>query len=279
MSSFSRSNRGSLIFAALLALGGGSALAVGCSSGPDYSLESTFCQALAQADCSSAVVSACYLANQNTVDRDTQACLQVRSGLEQCNPQNLPYHPAFAQPCIDAHAGLYQSASLDPNALQNVNTACAAVFNRGGSTNTSCTVDTDCDVGSGLSCVVHGNGHGSCQNPIAVDPGMPCGSPAAQCSDGFYCETATSNCISNPMKGGVCGIGIPCEKGLRCAMNANGGGGVCSDQLQDMSPCTADTDCQGGFCVAIGNSTNLVCAGQIPMLTAGTPSCAAFTGQ
>jgi hypothetical protein len=271
-----------LIFtAALLALGGG-ALAVGCSSGPDYSTESTFCQVLAQADCSAAVVSACYLANQNTVDRDTQVCLGVRSSLEQCNPQNLPYHPAFAQPCIDAHAALYQSASLDPTALQNVNTACAAVFNRGRSTDAPCTADTDCDVGSGLSCVIHGNGHGSCQTPIAVSPGEPCGSPAAQCSDGFYCEAATSHCISNPMKGGACGTGIPCSTMpmlLRCAMNANGGGGVCADPLADMSPCTADSDCAGGFCVAIGNSTNLVCAGQIPTLTAGTPSCSAFVGK
>jgi hypothetical protein len=268
-----------LIFtAALLALAG-SALVVGCSSGPDYSSEGVFCQALAQADCSGAVVSACFLANQNTVDRDTAACIGVRSGAEQCNPQNLPYHAAFAQPCIDAHGALYQSATLDPGALQSMKTACAAVFNRGGTTGSPCTGDTDCDVGSGLSCVVHGNGHGSCQTPIAVMPGEPCGSPAAQCSDGFYCEAATSNCISNPTKGGVCGIGIPCATTFRCAMNANGSAGVCADQLGDMSPCTADTDCVGGFCVAIGNSTNLVCAGQIPTLTAGTPSCSAFTGK
>jgi hypothetical protein len=35
----------------------------------------------------------------------------------------------------------------------------------------------------------------------------------------------------------------------------------------------------GGFCVALGNTTSLVCAGQIPPLPAGTPSCAGFVAK
>jgi hypothetical protein len=266
-----------MLTAAVLALGGG-VLTVGCSSSPQLTTEGSFCQAVAQADCSPAVVAACYLSAPNTLGMDTQSCINFRSSAERCNPQNLPFHAEFAQPCVDAHTALYQQAALDPNALAMMNLVCEAVFNRGGPTNMSCTTDTDCDVGSGLACVVHASGHGTCQIPVPVSPGESCASPASQCSAGFFCE-ASGHCVSNPVDGGACGPGIPCATTFRCVMGgANGNAGVCHSQLPDMSPCMANTDCVGGFCVPL-TASSLVCAGQIPTLAFGTPSCAEFVGK
>jgi hypothetical protein len=40
----------------------------------------------------------------------------------------------------------------------------------------------------------------------------------------------------------------------------------------------ADSDCQGGFCVAL-NGSGMVCAGQPPTLAAGTAACTPFVGK
>jgi hypothetical protein len=254
----------------------GGTLSGGCSSAPDLSTQEAFCQAVAQADCSPAVVSACYLAGPNTIDSDTQRCIRFRSAPEQCNPANLPFHADNAQACVNAHSAAYAAGTLDPTALANMNTTCEAVFNRGGPTGTRCNADTDCDVVNGLSCVLHASGNGSCQVPIPVNPGDSCASPASQCSTGYYCE-ASGHCVSNPTTGGQCGVGIPCATMSRCVASANGNAGVCEPQLGDMQPCSANGDCLGGFCVSL--SSGKVCAGQLPQLAAGTPVCIALVGK
>jgi hypothetical protein len=109
-----------------------------------------------------------------------------------------------------------------------------------------------------------------------VNPGDACTSPAAQCADGYYCE-AGGHCVSNPTAGGACGPGISCSTGLRCVASANGTAGVCQAQLHDQSPCTADSDCAGGFCVP--TTSGSVCAGALPPLSFGAPSCAPFVAR
>jgi hypothetical protein len=273
----------SIVFFRVVAAGlvslGAAALAGGCgSSAPDLSTELAFCQAVANADCSPAAVQACYLPSAATTNSDTQRCIGFRSTPERCNPLNLPYHAAYAQPCLDAHTALYASAMLDPHLFQDMNSKCAAVFNRGGKTGARCTIDTDCDVGGGLSCVVHGNGEGTCQTPQQVSPGNSCNSLAAECATGYHCESS-GFCVQNPGAGKACGAGVPCGTLLRCVMNGSGAtSGICAAQLADQSPCTQDGDCKGGFCVAVTATSN-VCAGQPAPLAFDTPACSLFTAK
>jgi hypothetical protein len=261
----------------LLVLAGGVA-AGGCGgdSGPDVSTEQAFCLVAAQVDCSQTTVVACYAANGNTIGTDTNSCIAARNTPERCNPNNLAYHAAFAGPCLNAHAAVYSSASLDPNALQAMNQACLAVFNAGGTTGVPCADNTGCDVGDGFSCIIHqGNTMGTCQMPVPVTAGNGCSAPNAQCVDAsgnpgaYYCE-ASAHCVSDPVTNGACGVGVPCSMGLRCDATLN----TCQPQYSDQHSCTADSDCAGGFCLAT-NGGGAVCGGQFT-LAFGSPTCAGF---
>jgi hypothetical protein len=254
----------------------------GCSGGLDLTTESSFCQAAAQADCSTSAVQACDLSNGSTIGDDTQRCIDYRSSAEVCNPNNLPYHSAFAGPCVDAHAALYANPNLDPTAYQAMIQACNAVFNRGLQTGASCKSDTDCDVGDGFVCLVNAGGNGTCETPVPTPPGESCANPAAQCVDNsgntgaFYCE-ASLHCVSDPTNGQQCGAGIPCAAGERCLAGQNGAMSFCAAQLQDQQPCTSDGDCAGGYCVT--GAEGLVCAGQPAPLSFASPACTAFIGK
>jgi hypothetical protein len=269
-----------VVAGAVLAVAGG-VLGGGCGpSGLDYPTVQDFCQGVAAVDCSGAAVSACYGANAQTIDADTETCIGVRSRPELCNPSNLPYHAEFADGCVDAHAALYSSAQLDPTLYQQMQQACLQVFNNGGTTGTHCTSDANCDVGDGFSCLVHGSAsQGSCQIPVSTMAGEDCSSPAALCTDStgtagaFYCEAAPSgnHCIADPGMGQACGPSIPCAAGLRC------GGSVCGPQAADGKPCMVNSDCTGGFCVlTMGDSG--VCAGEMTLAFA-SPTCNAFLGE
>jgi hypothetical protein len=269
--------------AGALAMAGG-ALAGGCSSGPsaDYSTQQGFCQAMATADCTDAAVRACYGANDSSVAADTQLCIAARSTPERCNPNSLPYNSMYAQDCVDAHSNLYASDMLDPMLYQAMVQACDGVFNRGGMAGRTCTDDSDCAVipsieqMPGFSCIVH-QGKGTCQIPNPVNSGDRCDAPAAQCPDGYSCQAGGSGvfCLGNPGKGQACGPGIPCGNSttpLRCdAMTMQ-----CADQLGDMSPCTAASDCAGGFCIATANGG--LCSHTFT-LAFGSATCSGFTAK
>jgi hypothetical protein len=264
-----------VVAGALLVLGGGM-VGGGCgSSEPDVSTQEAFCLASAQTECSPTTVVACYLSNGTTLPTDTEQCITAASTPERCNPGNLPYNPNFAQPCLQAQANVYQSAQLDPTALQQMQQICLAVFNDGGATGATCTDDSGCDVGDGFACIVHAGSKGTCQMPVPAMPGNSCASPNAQCvdatgaTDTYYCE-ATGNCVQDPGNGATCGAGTPCATGLRCDPTSN----ACSPQLTDGASCTQNSDCVGGFCLAT-NGGGAVCVAQ-DVLSFGSPTCADF---
>jgi hypothetical protein len=269
MSSFKFYGRRWSSAGAALVLGGAGALFGGACGGSDADLTTLqgFCQALAQADCSSVVVTACYGSDDTTIATDTQSCITARSAPESCNPTGLPYNSAYAQPCIDAHTAAYQNTSLMATDLQNIEQACVPVFNNGGQVGATCTADTDCDAGSGYSCIVHLS-KGTCEVPIMTAAGSSCADPAAQCADGNYCE-ASANCVNDPSQGEACGAGIPCGTGLRCDATSS----MCSAQLPDQSACSADSDCQGGICIA--TTTSGLCAATYTFAL-DSPTCAPF---
>jgi hypothetical protein len=257
------------IAGAVLILAGG-ALSGGCgSSGPDYSELTAFCQALAQADCSQAVVTGCYGSSSATLSADTQSCVTARATPERCNPLGLGYHPQYAQPCIDAHTAAYMSGQLDAGAFATVEQQCLPVLNQGGQTGTSCSSDTDCDVGSGDLCVVHQGGKGTCQIPVPVMPGGECSDPAAECSAGYFCESG-GYCVIDPDQAGqACGPGVSCNTGLGCSTTTM----RCEAQLPDASPCMADGDCSGGLCIATAGSAQ--CAATYTF-SVGSATCSDF---
>jgi hypothetical protein len=236
----------------LLAFGGG-LVAVGCG-GPDYTALSDFCAALAQADCSAPIVQACYGSTDATLETDTSSCVAARSELAKCDPGNLPYHAQYADACIAAHQQVYVQSSLQASDIQAIQTACLPVFNRGGEQGSACQTDVDCDVGSGLSCVVHQGGKGSCEVPIAVSGGEVCTDPAAQCADTFFCDSG-GHCVADPVNGMGCDVGVPCSDGLRCVSS------LCRPKLQDGAACAANDDCIGGFCLTnAGTASQGICS-------------------
>jgi len=211
-------------------------------------------------------VTACFGSSAATLGTDTQTCVTARSAPERCNPLSLPYHSEFAQPCIDAHTNAYAMAQLDAAALQSIEQACVPVFNMGGAQGSVCTLDTDCDAGSGLSCEIHG-AKGQCETPTPVAAGGECVDPAADCGATNYCE-ASGHCVADPGMGETCGPGIGCSTGLRCTTAS-----VCEAQLPDTSACGADTDCVGGICVTTGNGG--ICAAT-ETFAVGSATCVPF---
>jgi hypothetical protein len=246
MSSFNLDTR-KWIAAAALALAGG-AIAAGCGSDPgiDFTQQTTFCQQVAQADCSALAVQACYGADGTSLETDTTTCISVRSSPEHCNPLNLPYHSMYAPACVAAHAAVYAQNPLDPNALAAMELSCTAVLNKGGTQGASCSADTDCagtGDATGFVCVIHQGTGGKCEVPVPVSAGDTCAAPASACVAGYYCDTG-GHCVEDPVGGQACGPGISCGAGFFCDAQS-----FCTAQLQDNQACTASSDCVGQFCV------------------------------
>ncbi len=258
-----------VVAGALLALAGG-LLGGGCSTGFDYPTQQDFCQAAAQVDCSGPIVGACF---GSATDTSTQRCVSTRTSPEVCNPGQLTYHPEAADGCIAAHQALYANNVLDPTLYQQMQQACLPVFNKGQQTGVPCSADSDCDVGSGLYCIIHqgadtkGTFTGTCQVPNPVPPGSSCDAPAAQCvdqtgaTDTFYCafitQTGGHDCIANPTLGHICGSDVPCAAGLYCEAST----GTCAQPHGASTPCNADGECVGGFCLPT-SATSGICADQ-----------------
>jgi hypothetical protein len=267
---FQRTAHIALAGATLALLGG--VFGAGCGGGIDTTVEAGFCQQMAVADCQPSIVSACYGSNDATLETDTNSCILARSQLAKCNPSELPYHAEFADACLAAHGQVYASDAIQADGFQMIKDACLPVFNKGGRVGSQCTVDTDCDAGNGLRCIVRVGGKGTCQIPNVVQPGSSCAAANAQCPDGFFCET-TLNCVQQPTAGGICGDGQPCGTGFRCNDTTHS----CETQLQNGSTCKYDSDCVGGFCIG-ADQTGLKsgkCAAQYTFAF-GSVTCSVF---
>lgn len=250
------------------------ALGGGCgSNGVDYTLITNFCQALAQADCSQPVVQACYGASAASLPGDVQSCITRRASPEVCNPLNLAYHDAYAQPCVDAHTAAYGTGQVDAAALQSITQACLPALNQAGVQGTACSADTDCDAGSGLSCVIHQGPMGTCEAPTTIAAGSSCSEPSAECTAGYSCGVSGTGsfCVAEPVLDQACSATLACGPGFRCA------GSACAGQLPDGSACTAASDCTGGLCIATSTSAS-ACASNYTF-GFGAPTCAGFLSE
>jgi hypothetical protein len=258
-----------LAIAGAVLVGAGGALVGGCGGGPDFSDLSTFCQALAQADCSQPVVTGCYGSSSAMLAADTKSCVTAAATPERCNPMNLDYHPQYAQGCIDAHTAAYMSGQIDAASLATMVQQCLPVLNQGGEAGTPCAYDSDCDVGAGNFCVVHQSGAGTCQVPETVMPGGSCAKPAAQCTAGYFCQSS-GYCVVDPDQAGqACGAGVSCNTGLSCKSETM----TCAAQVPDGASCTADSDCTGGLCVSVPGGGQ--CAAMFTFAV-GSAACSSF---
>ena len=259
---------------AALALGGG-LLGGGCSS-VDLSTEAAFCQAVATADCSAALVQACYGATDTTLAADTNLCIAARSPISKCNPKGLSYHPDLAGACLTQHQAVYATSQIDGAAVASLRDACLPVFNKGNTQGSTCALDSDCDVVNLLRCVVHA-GKGTCQSPVPVMAGESCTLAAAQCTDSnsrtdtLYCDTG-NHCVAAGAGGDKCGAAQPCGTGLRCTATK-----LCASQLADSQPCHADGDCLGSFCLGANSAGTATgeCAATLTFAQGGL-ACNAF---
>lgn len=260
-----------VLASAALALAGG-VIGAGCG-GADLSTQAGFCQALAQADCSYAVVQACYGSDDASLEQDTNSCIAERSKPEKCNPGNLPYHSDFAENCIAAHTNVYANESFNRETYDSLREACLAAFNRGGQKGQACADDSDCEVGGELRCVVRFGGNGSCQIPIPVAGGESCKAPANVCPGNQYCDEGF-HCVARGSAGDDCGAGQPCGTGFRCNELA----GKCEGQYANNDNCKLDSDCSGGFCIATAASSGSegLCTSTF-QFSWGTSTCLNFT--
>lgn len=255
-----------VLASAALALTGG-VIGAGCG-GADVSTLGGFCQALATADCSYAVVQACYGSTDEQLEQDTNSCIAARSQGANCNPEGLPYHSDFADNCIAAHTEAYANASLDRAAFDAVREACLPVFNRAGQKGQACVADSDCEVGAELRCVLRLGGKGTCQLPIPVPGGESCKDAAAQCPVTQFCDSGF-HCVARPVAGESCGEGQTCAIGFRC----NELSGKCIAQNNNGTACKLDGDCNSGFCLAAGDEG--LCSGTY-QLSFGSATCSDF---
>jgi hypothetical protein len=244
-----------------------------CGGGAQATL-ADFCAELATADCSPAIVTACFGSTADTkscVRGGTASCVAEYGQASPCNPGCLGYDAENASDCLAAHQSVYASASLTTADFQTVSSACLAVFNNGCVMATTCTSNADCDVNAGLVCVTQSGPTGTCQVPSSENAGQPCsGDPTAQCVQGTFCadggkcvndlevcDAGAAECpacsdVSAPCFSTVnltAGVGDAGEafsvNGLRCL------DGACRPKLSDGKSCgdAGDDACVGGFCV------------------------------
>ena len=227
-------------------------------SGPTYAYPTSeaFCQALAEAECNDVVVEACYGSDATSLDADRERCSGVR--VTECNPLSLPYHPEFAEDCLDARKRVIDDAELTGDEIAEADAACLPVFSAEGEIGTTCARDTDCDTGGGLRCVVRlGATTGLCQVPVSVSGGGACDAPEAVCTAGTFCsEVAGNYCIEQPGADDACSITAPCASGFQCSAAE---AGTCVAQATTGQSCASGSDCASGFCALPSMGTTGVC--------------------
>jgi hypothetical protein len=229
-------------------------LGAGCTTtetvqGPSpLDTEDGFCQALATAQCSASLVSSCY--NTKAMDpafkNDTTRCVAAASRADICNPTGLPYHSEAAQDALDKVTSIYADGVLTDNELPALSAALATVFNRGEAKGSKCVVDTDCDAGNGLTCILHG-GNGTCGEAMIVAAGSSCATVNASCGENNYCAKFDSgyDCIAKIAAGkGKCAGDFECTDGTRCGSDS-----LCHALRQDGADCTFGADCAHSFCL------------------------------
>lgn len=251
--------------------------------GPPYPTASSYCQALAEAVCSQAVVQACFGSTADSLAADTANCVNNYSQGPNCNPGGYAYDNRNGKSCIEIIAAMYSDGRLASDELAAVQTiiltddgrlACLAAFNAGRGTGAPCMGDEECNVSDNLRCVVTSSGAGSCQIPVVTGPAEPCAEAAQQCDEAqdLYCGSDLQ-CIRKPDVGGTCSLTdpiVPCREDAQCVVD------TCQAKIANGVTCTLDEQCEGGFCVKALAATSGTCSGVLVLNQTTERACEPF---
>jgi hypothetical protein len=242
-------------------------------AGASYPDVTSFCNGYGQAQCSTAVMSAC------GIQSGTRCTSAAASACVASQPQGTTYVPANAGACISLVEQTYSSTTITAAQLRALATACGTkVFSGPGQARAQCQTDYDCSSQSGLSCIIpFGATAGKCYAPTAVQAGGSCASESAVCADGSYCDPMSQVCQIDAAAGIGCSAGYnQCADGLACV--GAGPFATCAAKYTDGHPCTLDTDCSGALCDKASSQAEGTCASEIT-LTPLDAACTPLRGQ
>lgn len=228
-------------------------------SAAQYANLSTFCDARAQAECNTQVVSHCGV-------KDSNACVhKVSTSCVSGAPQGATYQPARARDCIDAVHDAYSTATLTKDALSKVDAACSLVWSGPGAARAPCGNDLDCASKDGLKCVTPlGQNNGKCLKPNVVAGGATCANEADRCPADYYCDGKALVCVVEGSLGSQCQKDImPCMSGLYCSGSLFVTG--CKPLAPAGTPCKMPADCADGLCDKAQGSAEGTCSGAITL--------------
>jgi hypothetical protein len=233
----------------------------GPGRGPDpLATETGFCNAWATNACNPTVVDDC---QAPSVD----ACIAAQEAF--CKSK-LPggYQSDNAQACLDRVKVAYDDAELsieDIRVVLQFGDPCDKLIRGSTPEGGACTVDTECDTLDGQKCVMKpGQTIGACHEPVVVGGGLRCDAPEETCEEGFYCNG--TNCVEPAGPDDPCNADAECGADLRCILDAADDAGVptgtCQPRAVLSAECTADNECQSGYCSIAPGETGL-CADMV----------------
>jgi hypothetical protein len=231
-----------------------------------------FCEAWGKAACQADVVAACDAASvEDCVTTQSEFCIDLIPAT---------YASAKAKPCLDAVKNAYKDANLTAEELQvviNLAAPCDQLSSGVSDEGESCGRNDECNTAGGLSCVKKLDAtRGSCEQPEVIGPGDACDGAAQVCEQGYYCNG--ENCVAYKRTGAVCEGHYQCLPEEQCVITVDADGvesSACTARLELNEVCTADTDCQSGYCYMAADATEGECASMI-RLSRSEPLCEAL---
>jgi hypothetical protein len=270
----------------IAALSSAFGMAIGCGGSETtelppspYATEAGFCQKLAEASCTKAVVQNCYLSDDATLEADTKTCRQQAARPAACNPNGYAYRQEGAEACIQAVGQAYADGKLTVDEIEAAGEACLAVYSGGKGPNAECDFDHECSHATGLSCVVKTSVDdttgevihlGTCQEAELKTGGQKCGAINAVCDEGYYCTSADQICAEGPGVDDACSELVPCGSDALCVNE------ICEAKKGNGSSCEGHAECAGGFCIKSSGATSGTCGSILPLSPTTADSCSIF---
>jgi hypothetical protein len=241
---------------------------------PDFA---SFCNGIGAAECTNEIANRCNLAQttqQACIAEVATACSAKDSEVTRGVKDTGTYKKGAAEACIKAVSDTYATGQISADAHKAIVASCQEVFRVGAAVGFSCAVDTDCD--ATLGCYLTDVSKGTCQKITTKAVGDDCGAVGDVCGTGLYCG-ADKACIKRKPSGSDCSpFTKPCTEDLQCVISdATANTGTCQPKLTQGADCTADADCQTGFCALLGSKRQ--CFGTL-VIGAGSPICDNFDG-
>ncbi len=238
----------------------------GCGGSKASLGEDQFCTESAKRLCSNVGPKCAYdTATAATCETMQKAACQARATAARPAGSPREYRPANATKCLDTISAIYSKPQIVAADLDNLNEACARVFQGAIKANDApCKVDYDCE--GSLIC-----DKGLCAMKKSVGMNGACGNAGETCSAGQFCTKPMQAfvCKDRQGLGKACAADQPCLENFRCT-------GTCEEQLDVGAACAGPSDCKRGalLCDPYRHS----CAAQIGF-AAGSASCDALVGK